>query len=52
MVQGKSHMNLIFEVALPADLQDQQRSIVRFVEEGMNARSEKTYHIKITYDIP
>ena len=52
MVQGKSHINLIFEVALPADLQDQQRSIARFVEEGMNTRSEKTYHIKITYDIP
>ena len=52
MVQGTSHMNLIFDVALPADLQDQQRSILRFVEEGMNVQSDRTYHIKITYDIP
>ena len=52
MVQGKSHMNLIFDVALPTDLQGQERSIRRAVEAAMNAQGEKTYHIRITFDIP
>ena len=52
MVQGKSHMNLIFDVALPTDLQGQERSIRRAVEARMNAQGEKTYHIRITFDIP
>ena len=52
MVQGKSHMNLIFDVALPSDLQGQERSIRRAVEAGMNGHGEKTYHIRITFDIP
>ena len=52
MVQGKSHMNLIFDVALPMDLQGKERSIRRAVEVGMNVQGEKTYHIRITFDIP
>ena len=52
MVQGKTHMNLIFDVALPTALQGQERSIRRFVENGMNSQNEKTYHVRITYDIP
>ena len=50
MVQGKSHMNLIFDVSLPSDLQDQERSIRRYVENTLNGQDEKTYHVRITYD--
>lgn len=52
MVQGKSHMNLIFDVALPTDLRGQEREIRRAVEEALNTRGEKTYHVRITYDAP
>lgn len=52
MVQGKSHMNLIFDVPLPMDLRGQERSIRRFVEESLNTGGEKTYHVRITYDAP
>ena len=50
MVQGKSHMNLIFDVSLPSDLQGQERSIRRYVENTLNGQDEITYHVRITYD--
>ena len=52
MVQGKSHMNLIFDVSLPSDLQGQERLIRRYVENVLNGQDEKTYHVRITYDAP
>jgi len=52
MVQGKEHMNLIFDVNLPMDLQGQERSIRKGVEAALNAQGEKTYHVRVTFDIP
>lgn len=52
LVPGKSHMNLIFEVPLPRDLQGQEQSIRRGVECSLNAAEAMTYHVKITFDAP
>ena len=51
MVQGKRHMNLVFDVALPTDLQGQEEAIQQAVENSLNADGERVYHVKITFDI-
>lgn len=50
MVQGKRHVNLIFDVVLPSDLQGQEASIQKQVEDALNADGTVTYHVKITFD--
>ncbi|MGM9588064.1 MAG: cation diffusion facilitator family transporter [Candidatus Limivicinus sp.] len=50
MVQGKRHMNLVFDVALPSDLQGQEEDIQRAVEEALNTDGDRAYHVKITFD--
>ena len=50
MVQGRTHMNLVFDVALPGDLSDQEKEITGYVEKQLNENSEMTYHVKITFD--
>lgn len=52
MVQGKRHMNLIFDVALPTDLRSEEENIRSFVEAQLNIQGGVTYHVRITYDIP
>ena len=52
MVQGKHHMNLIFDVALPTDLLGQEERIRLRVEDALNEQGGKTYHVRITYDAP
>lgn len=52
MVQGKRHMNLIFDVALPTDLRGREEAVRSFVENDLNGRNDMTYHVKITFDIP
>ena len=51
MVQGKRHMNLVFDVALPTDLQGQEEAIQQTVEDSLNADGERIYHVKITFDV-
>ena len=51
MVQGKRHMNLVFDVALPTDLQGQEEAIQQTLENSLNADGERIYHVKITFDI-
>jgi len=51
MVQGKRHMNLIFDVALPMDLRGQEEAIRRFVENSLNKDSGQDYHVTITFDV-
>ena len=51
MVQGKRHMNLVFDVALPTDLQGQEEAIQQTVEDSLNADGERVYHVKITFDV-
>ena len=51
MVPGKRHTNLVFDVALPSDLQGKEEMIRRTVEQAMNEEGkELTYHIVITFD--
>lgn len=50
MTTGKQHMNLVFDVALPADMQGQEDGIRRLVEDALNAEGGVTYHVKITFD--
>ena len=50
MVQGRRHMNLVFDVVLPSDLQGKESRIRQAVEDTLNEESSMTYHVKITYD--
>ena len=51
MVPGKNHMNLVFDVALPADLRGQEEQLRLSMEEELNREGPRTYHQRITYDI-
>ena len=51
MVPGRSHMNLVFDVVLPWDLQGQEETIRREMEEELNRQGPLTYHVRITYDL-
>ena len=51
MVPGKNHMNLVFDVPLPADLQGREEAIRQHIETAMNHPGPMTYHIRITFDI-
>ena len=50
MIQGRKHMNLVFDVDLPGDLRGMEDRIRRFVEEALNEEGPLTYHVKITFD--
>ena len=50
MVQGRRHMNLVFDVALPPDLQGQEEAIRSTLEEALNPGQQRCYHVKITFD--
>lgn len=50
MVPGRTHMNLVFDVALPADLQGREQQIRQRIENGLNREDTLTYHVKITFD--
>ena len=51
MVQGRRHMNLIFDVALPSDLRDQRKDIPKEMEEALRREDCKIYHVIINYDV-
>ena len=51
MVPGKQHMNLVFDVSLPGDLQGQEELLRREIEEELNRQGKRTYHVRITYDL-
>lgn len=50
MTQGRQHVNLIFDVSLPTDLQGQEHAIQERVEQGLNQGQEQAYHVNITFD--
>lgn len=50
MTQGRQHVNLIFDVSLPTDLQGQEQTIQERVEQGLNQGQEQAYHVNITFD--
>lgn len=51
MVPGRTHMNLVFDVALPMDLQGQEDAIRQEIEQTLNDSGPKVYHVKITFDL-
>lgn len=50
MVRGMNLTNLIFDVALPADLRGQEKEIKTFLEQALNENSDVTYCTVITFD--
>ncbi len=50
MVQGRRHMNLVFDVALPNRLAGQKDAIRQGIEEVLNQEGPMVYHVKITFD--
>ena len=51
MIQGQRHMNLVFDVALPSDLTQQQRQIRSDLECALSREENRVYHIIINYDV-
>ena len=50
MVPGDGHTNLIFDIALPADLKITRQKIQDTLDEALSARECKVYHTVITFD--
>ena len=50
MVQGRRHMNLVFDVALPSDLRGKENVIRQSIEDILNEEGPMVYHVKITFD--
>ena len=50
MVCSPGHTNLIFDVALPNDLQKQQKAIKRTVDQALADLEQGTYYTVITFD--
>jgi len=51
MIQGQRHMNLVFDVALPSDLRQQQRQIRSELECALSREENRVYHVIINYDV-
>ena len=51
MVQGRRHMNLVFDVPLPGRLRGKEEAIRHYVEDALNEESPMAYHVKITFDM-
>ena len=51
MIQGQRHMNLVFDVALPSDLRQQQREIRSELECVLSREENRVYHVIINYDV-
>lgn len=52
MIPGRDHMNLIFDVGLPADFRGKEEEIRESIEQDLNRKGPERYHVKITYDLP
>ena len=50
MVKGTGHTNLIFDVALPADLTGREKDLKRQLDAMLNEGSPVTYYTVITFD--
>ena len=50
MVQGGGHTNLIFDVALPADLAGQETKITAHLQEQLTRQEGKNIYTVITFD--
>ncbi len=50
MVQGQGHTNLVFDIALPADLKGQEKQIQASLEQALSRREGKRIYTVITFD--
>lgn len=50
MVRGSSHTNLIFDVALPAELWSRKKEIRQTLDETLSAQEQTRIHAVITFD--
>ncbi len=50
-VRGKGHTNLVFDVALPAELMAEKRQIKKKMDEALAAREPGKYYTVVTFDI-
>ena len=50
MIQGRRHMNLVFDVPLPGKLRGKEAAIREYVETALNEEGPMQYHVKITFD--
>jgi hypothetical protein len=50
MVQGRRHMNLLFDVNLPWNLRGREQQIREGIEQVLNDEGPLEYHVKITFD--
>ena len=50
MVQGESHTNLIFDVALPEDMCGREVEIQAYLEGNLSRREGKRIYTVITFD--
>ena len=50
MVRGNAHTNLIFDVALPADLRSREKEFQTGLNRHLNTDSPMTYYTVITFD--
>ena len=51
MVRGKGHTNLIFDVALPADLMGKHKQIKAQLDADLQGLNEGTYYTVVTFDL-
>ncbi len=51
MVQGTGHTNLIFDVAIPSDLQQKQKEIKKYLDDTLAVRESGKYYTVITFDL-
>ena len=51
MVKGTGHTNLIFDIALPADMRGREKAIKGALESALAAARQGTYYLVITFDM-
>ncbi len=51
MIQGRRHMNLVFDVSLPSDLRSRRQELRSALEEALNREGPMVYHVIINYDV-
>lgn len=51
MVRGKGHTNLIFDIALPEELQGRKDDIKKVIDDSLDALGDTKYYTVITFDL-
>ena len=51
MVRGKGHTNLVFDIALPAELMSQKKRIKKDMDATLAEKEKDTYYTVVTFDI-